>query len=296
MQDLDSAKSCSGFIYPYNKTKAELGRIPATCDISKRFIVMSRGRGGSEYEMQVVSRVLNSNIKVHGLGPKDEILGQNAVVMIKLLNPLSTIQNYFCSANKNEYIGFKWKPDIWNEAFATALHWVAENEIPILFSVRNPIDIVLSSLKHRDYFPSSDINTKMPSHCGKYKTKCLERQKAAQLVEVPIPFLLERLHEFTCLGNYVRSLLDRVGARYIDVEYEKLSYEHSDEKTFLRTWREIFEFLDPGRPWHSTINMELLNASATIYATSSPSHRDKIHNYEEVETSLRGTPFARLLN
>ena len=285
--------------FQFDMSQVEQGRVAATCDVSNDFIVMSRGRSGSEYEMDFLSKVLNNNkVEQYFL----EILGSNSNVMNKTSNPLDIIQKFFCSDHKKQkFVGFKWKPYVWNEGLIKALHWVAYNKIPVIFNVRNPIDEILSALKHRDGVPSNESRGKrihLFQHCkaGKNQAECVEQQMQAQLVNVPPHIFLRYLNDLSCLTTYTKYLLDFTGVRHFDVEFEKVSLEHSSNNTVIRTWRQVLSFLDPSRPWQSIVDMKLLNASTTMVATSSPRHRDKIKNYDEISMILQGTRFAPFLN
>ena len=178
---------------------------------------------------------------------------------------------------------------------------MAYNKIPVIFNVRNPIDVILSALKHRDGVPSNESRGKrihLGSHCkaGKGKTGCVEKHMLAQLVNVPPYDFIRDLNEVSCLRTYTKYLLDLTGARHFDLEFEKVSLEHSSNSTVLRNWRQVLEFLDPDRPWRNILDLKLLYTSTTNLATSSPHHRDKIMNYDEISMVLRGTQFAPFLN
>ena len=104
--------------FQFDMSQVEQGRVAATCDVSNDFIVMSRGRSGSEYEMDFLSKVLNNNKADQYF---HEILGSNSDVMNKTSNPLDIIQKFFCSDRKKQkFVGFKWKPYVWNEGFIKA--------------------------------------------------------------------------------------------------------------------------------------------------------------------------------
>lgn len=263
---------------------------PAACDLSKVMIVMSRGRSGSSYVSDVLTKVLTGHSS-----KLPEILGSDSKAMEKLSRPpLQVIQAHLCDRGESHYRGFKWKPYNWDEGYLQALRWVAANNIAVVYSKRNPLDIYLSDLINR----AIDLNDheKKHSHCKAANDEaCLKQHIQYQLVTVNTSHLLNTLRQVTDDDDRMRPLLTSHRVRYLDVHFEKLTPEHSSNATVQRAWREVFEFVAPEIRWEGPrLSMRALQAS--IVPTSSTAHRDKIRNYEEVQAALRGTRFARLLD
>jgi hypothetical protein len=263
-------------------------RSAADCDTSKAIIVMSKGRSGSAFVSDIIARnLMNHNFSNITEG---EILGENMATMEYKSNPLEVIQEHIChyGAN-NEYVSFKWKPLYWNNAYMEALKWVAEEKIPVVFNVRNPIDVFLSNMKHTK--ASKDMGNILEPHCVSDDAKCLERFKNHELVNVDPAALLQALHSYGLVADEKnRALLLHSNVHFIPIEYESLI---ADEISALRVWRKIFEFIAPTRDWSK---LTTKNLTSSFSSTSSSNHRDKINNYNEVHAVLRGTRFASLLH
>ena len=275
------------FLHYDKKWEEQMKQFPAPCNVSKSFIVLSRGRSGSEYEMEVITRLLtNRTMKGNG-----EIFGGSGKKMLALHDPLTTMQRYLCprkhKTNTALYRGFKWKPYVWNEAYIKALLWVGHHDIPVIYNVRNPLDVLLSLKKHKA--------SKMRAHCQAGDAACLEKKMREQIVLLDPSTFIAELADISCLNNYVSFLLDRTKVNYIDVEYETLSFAHTDVQSAIRSWKEVMELINPHADWSDIISYNLLKSSRTV-ATSSINHRDKIKNYDDAYNSLRGTQFARLIN
>lgn len=264
-------------------------QLPAHCNISKSIIVMSEGRSGSSYICDIISANLDPH---HHPRITTEILGSNDGQMKALSFPLKTIENQLCpstAGNSSPYRGFKWKPVYWGDAYLEALQWVAYHRIPVVYNTRNPIDTFMSALKHQH-----EANGHLRAHCKAGDSACVSMHLGDQRQHVDPSQLLENVTQTTCRHTGVRSLLKEMHVRHLVVSYEELSADHADNATLVRAWRDVFEFIDSVTPWGRRITPGSLKAS--IVATSSIHHRDKIENYDEVEAALRGTPFAGLLN
>jgi hypothetical protein len=278
------AQGCSASAIHQNKNKPLRSDAAAAddgnCDTFKAIIVMSKGRSGSNFVLDVIARTFkNPNYWAQ----MQEILGGNKDAMEKLSNPLEVIQKHICrhGANHN-YVSFKWKPSLWNDAYMEALQWVAKKKIPVVLNVRNPIDRFLSLSKHK---------VLKSSHCKPGNAECLARFKEHELVEVNATELVQHLRTTGAVANdNDRALLVHYNVHFIPIEYETLI---ADETAALRLWTEIFEFIAPARDW-SGFTMRNVT-SVNFVATSSSNHRDKIKNYDEVRAALRGTRFASLL-
>jgi hypothetical protein len=259
----------------------------ANCNTSNAVIIMSGGRSGSSFINDVLSQMfLNRKVKDDG---RDEILGASQKQMELRDNPLAIIKKHFCP-QKGKYVSFKWKPHFWNEEYFKALRWVAEHNIPIIYNIRNSLDVVLSNEKHNDFGNNNDLHGELlPSHCAVGNATCLSNLLQRQLVFMDPKILLTRLSEHEAEVYGTKNLLINTKVNFISVNYEDLVNAGSR----LRVWKEIFEFVAPHRQFDSLVANNITTAYA---ATSSSSHRDKIQNYDEIRDILRGTRYASLLH
>ena len=205
-------------------------------------------------------------------------------------NPLSVIRRHLCK-NKAVYTGFKWKPMYWDDAYMEALRWVAFHRIPVVLSHRNPIDVYLSSQKHKVL--ENLTSSEQVSHCSVGATACINTHLRNQLINVEIDDMITTLNQMKCHLEGTKAHLDREQVHYVEVVFESLTSQYSSNKTVVQTWRKVFEFIDPSANWDY---LSMKNLVATIAPTSSTSHRDKIRNYDEVKKALQQTSFASLLN
>lgn len=261
--------------------------LPTGCNISRAIIVMSESRSGSSFWCDVISH----NLKFRSM--QREIFGSHPIKMETLPSPILTMKDFLCSTERKAepHTGFKWKPEYWSGAYVETLQWVAYHKIPVVYNTRNPIDKYLSVLKHRNEKKGEHLSP----HCKNGNFSCVAKHIHEQLQHLDPAQLLEYLTNTTCDHHNVRRLLDQLHVRHLSVSFEHLSIDHCDNATAVRSWRRVFEFIEPQLHWNQTriLSDDLLSS---MVATSSVYHRDKIENYNEIKAALRDTQFARLLN
>ena len=257
------------------------GTIGEVSDLSPVVLVLSKGRSGSSWMCVDIIPSLKP-----GTPPLDEeILGRGEENVIALPNPLEVAQLYLQKRRllcPNKTIGFKWKP-----APPTSTHhdelmkWVHENDFPVVHNHRNPLDLVLSVLKHR-----SDLE--LFSHC---KTKeCVDRHKNIR-VQVNITRMLEHMHRSINEHAERNMQLTRFGIRFIDVYYDDLIYA-ADERR-LSTLQSLIDFIYPNEGIIGTLsNLD----SSQIEITTEYDHSKLILNFDEVVEALRGTSFEKYIH
>ena len=260
--------------------------VPENCNLSKAVIVMSYGLSGSTYVSDVVGRPFVNNSYQGREAPNfGEIFGPTMRYMQRVRDPLKTMQNWLCKGH-GQYISFKWKPAYWNNEYMKALKWVAYHQIPVVYNVRNIIDILLSSVKH-------ERKNNIPWRCGAQDENCIKTMKRHEKVYIDPTTLISKLEDASHLlsDESILGLLVRLKVHFIDVKYESLS--SSDNEVRLRVWREVFEFISPEKNWD---NLSVADIHSSLAKTSSSSHKDKMKNYEQIRAILRGTRFASQLN
>ena len=256
------------------------------CGVSRSMVVMSRARSGSSFICDIVSRKLGyKNPRNDG-----EILGTSWREMKNISDPLGLIRRKVCQFGSRTGFYLKWKPVYWSSDYLELLRWIAKERIPVVYNVRNPLDVYLSNLKH-------ESNHSVSSRCHPSNFECLELHHRHQRVKVDIPSLLTALKEgplspYSLDDDNIRALLTRERVNYFPVQYEILVSDDNTKR--LRAWRQVFEFLSPSQEWSQLTLADTLSKS--LAPTSSSSHQDKILNYDEVRQALRGSRFAPLLD
>jgi hypothetical protein len=81
-----------------------------------------------------------------------EMFGWTSLAMENNSDPLDKMIRYFAAmqALPPGWAGFKWKPMFFDEKYAKALQWLGQRGVKMVFNVRNPLDVLLSSYKHSD--------------------------------------------------------------------------------------------------------------------------------------------------
>lgn len=264
------------------------------CDTSKTIIVMSKGRSGSTFLADVITR--NFLGRGYNVTADGEILGSTKEEMLTQKDPLSKINRHICIYGANhQYNIFKWKPVLWSKVYLETLRWVATKKIPVVYNVRNPIDVFISNEKHRllnkmreDAIKHGAEEKGKEAHCEAGDADCLARFKNLELLNISGTALMRHLVEDS--DDSQKSRFDSLEVKFFAVEYENLI---KDGKEALRAWREIFEFIAPDKDWDSVTTA---NITSSFVSTSSENHRAKIINYDEIRNLLRGTRFAPLLH
>ena len=264
---------------------AEDSTVTKACGVSRSLIVMSRGRSGSSVLCETIQRHLG----YRSPQPDGEILGSSSHQMKVLSDPLSFVRHWICEFGSKSGFYMKWKPEYWAAEYIDLLRWMASQRIPVVYNVRNPLDVYLSRLKHAQ-------NQSVATRCHPSDKQCLEMHHSNQLVEVPIPSLIRALSRTSSANSKdldsVRDLLIQEKVNYHPVHYENL--QSDDNSTRLSAWRQMFEFLSPSRDWSKLTVMDTI--SDTMIRTSSISQTDKIVNYDEVRQALQGTRFEQFLH
>lgn len=277
-------------------------------------ILMSLGRSGSTSTWQVISNLTGG----HEL-KMEEYPGSSTPKALRVLNKNTgnngqwVLTKLHQKQMKNPHaavVGFKWKPlhdTMDHPAFREGLQAVARNQIKIIRSRRNPLDVALSRIKHGESnthgkgtlgtVTGLNYSTKkkhIPAHCMAGRPDyemCLRTHLAAGTGMIVKPQkLLKFLEGTTRSEDAVDDLLNEMGIQYVSVSFEKLYY-HSED---ANEWERIFQFMGVG-PATGLTRTQVHNAMGHV-ATSNTHHNVSIGNYEEVQSVLEGTPYEHLLH
>lgn len=244
-------------------------------DPSKVLIVLSRGRSGSNELCQIVSKIAHSYVD-------SELFGSSEESMKKVADPLGTMLSYL-EQKQLEYpgklVGFKWKPHDERHQYKLAWDWVAENHVKIIFSHRNPLDVVISYDKNR--------NSTARSNCLKSNKKCIEKQLELQTT-VNTSTLIADLEGLTFEAVSIRNFLASRRIPFVETTYEALNNGRMKDR--LRHLQAVVDFFQPNTTVRES-DFQISYASKTH-----PHQRDTVRNYDEVVEALRGTTFENLLH
>ena len=143
----------------------------------------------------------------------------------------------------------------------------------MIYLSRNPLDRLLSNLKHKDYQHSEEV----PAHCAIDDEDCIEHHKEHE-TGIILPTGHELMHKMDSgfkLDTMVSDKLANYGVKHVHVTYDDL-YMGEDAEEWLR----IFRFW--GRGPQDELTMEEVEANFDLAPTSSRFHNETIANYDEV--------------
>ena len=282
----DSYESCS-----FVSTENEEGPTPV--------LFLAAGRSGSSNTWMTLSKLAGKqNEALETVGSNEyqvkhlfDYLGTEEVGAWWVKEHLCEITRYHCDS---QIAGFQWKP-YGNSVSSLAGKGVLEEiasfsfggtgssqAIRVLFMTRNPIDVLISSLKHH--------HNKIEAHCQPTDQKCLNQHKAAQMAKFSLPTenLLDTLEKAVKHVEFVKSSLSNIGVDYYHTTYEKLYNSDNAEE-----WMQIFRYIGRG-PTHGLTLNDI--EKAFPYAKTGNSQKDVLLNYKETHKILQGTEFAHYLH
>jgi len=291
---------------PFTSGDPPICNLKSSAETPIPVIYSSFGRSGSSSTWQVISRLTGHCFEIQEYTGEHSKDAAEFFSRIKPGNNGNWILGYLCNqqiryAGKGGIIGFKWKPNkpsVYNKASLDGLRMIAHYtdppyednpQIKIISSTRNPLDVILSRIKHYRMDESINEHMRVP-HCMLNDTKCIEEHKKFGIgLHVPMENLMITLKKMRKDGRKFNKLLLKMNVPHIKVSYEKLFYgDNVDE------WKRIFLFLGRG-PVHN-LSRNLVEKAMEHVGTSSPFHNVTISNYEEVRDMLIGTNFERLLH
>ena len=294
--------------YMFNNTDTD-----RSCEFQKPYstapipiILMSLGRSGSSITWDTLSKLLGTTTKAH------EITGGNHDKTKYFFNhiedeswpvhKLCVIQRKNIEQFDGPVIsGFQWKPfrfSLDHPMGKAGLQAIANHtapEIKVIFLSRNPLDKLISNLKHKGYENSKEL---LP-HCAVGDEECIKSHQAHSKVTIS-PIGQELVHRMTAgLENkrYCEEVLNSYGIQFHSVTYDDL---YSNEQDDVKPWVKIFEFLGRGpekvENYRKDLTMKDIRDTFAVAKTSSSRHEDLIENYEEVKKTLEDAGMGYLLH
>jgi hypothetical protein len=297
-----------------NATIVQTSKPENNCSFAKPYskapipvILMSLGRSGSSVTWNTLSTMLGSTTTAYELTGGNKTKSANFFNSMEpdsvdwAVEKLCRIQRYHIKHTPNSVItGFQWKPykvTLDHPLGKAALESIAkhtEPQIKVIFLVRNPLDRIISNLRHKGHIGSDEI----PAHCAIDDEECVERHKA---MSKNVTFqrkkqLIRDINHANYIDQLSKDRLSTYGVHHLSVSYEKLYNAGED----VREWKRIFDFL--GRSPKNVANYtgELtrkhVEDAFAIAPTSVKSHKLIISNYDEVEEALVNAGYGHLLH
>jgi hypothetical protein len=248
-------------------------------------VILSRGLSGSTWFCEIVKNTYPfkgpSNINLN-----KELFGTTVDQMKALQDPLEKMIRYLGDQRRacpECLIGFKWKPDFDSWRYNSSRFWLAEKRIPVLYVHRNPIDLLISKLKH-------NISSSLEYHCAPGQEECIKMHKNVR-VNVNLNTVIPLLQKYHMEKYSIPMQLFRTGANFMTVSYENLAFSNDDDR--LRLLQAIIDFVYPGDNG-ITANMSFFRTQFEL--TNQRNHSLQISNYAKLVRKLKGSPYAVYLN
>lgn len=246
-------------------------------------LVLSRGRSGSGYLMRVINNVADTN-EPHAIA--GELFDQKHGSMETMTNPTKFLRQYLkdrrLEIGKGKFIGSKWKPYVDNEYFDKCWMYVAHMHWPVIYSHRNPLDVVISTAKHA-------ANT-LPPHCKVGDTTCVETYQNTK-VDIDIEAAIAEVRFELNQTNHLREKIRNFGVRFTELTYEQLVYG-SEQERLAHLQRVADFFLPPS----SRRKVVMKDFETGIEMTGSYNQSQFVRNYDELHKAFESTPFKHLLH
>lgn len=258
-------------------------------------LLLSQGRSGSSVTWDTISTMLGSTTKAYeitgGNRTKSALFFDSIENEYWPINKLCQTQKYNMHNFDNPVIsGFQWKPfrvSLNHPMGKAALDVIANYEEPpikVLYLMRNPLDRVISNLKHKGY----QHNKEVPAHCAIDDQECINRHKSHSRGTV-LPTgrpLINSIKGNIQIHETLVQMLSKHGVKHLSVSYEKL---YNDERD-VSEWIRIFDYLgrEPKdvKDYRNNLTMNHVEDAFAMAPTSSKSHEDTIANYKEVKETL----------
>ena len=197
--------------------------------------------------------------------------------MIKLKNPIDVVDKYFSKfKNTEDLILFKWKPheyfvpederlqynDLWE--------FVAINCIAVVYSYRNPLDMIISKTKHEQ--------TNVRAHCRVTDLKCIEKHHGVSL-QLKTDLLVAKIARHERIHKEILEDLKLHKVYYFQTIYEELFFEADRTKN----WEHLMSFIDKQFPPKRVLTVsDLQSSDAMTFSNRSVT----VTNYDEVVNDL----------
>ena len=247
-------------------------------------VIFSQGRSGSGWFAEVLDIINQAKYNINDFPQfTREILGGSGVQANQIKDPLVTVQEFLKSERKRSpqgMIGFKWKlvTRLNNPKYDPLFNWLVAKKAKGIYSVRNALDVFISSRKHAAY--------ELSAHCNSNNKECIKTHTDA-VVELKTDSMIRTLESESQFEIEVYDVLDGKHIDFIDISYDELS--RFEDSVKLRRLQEILDFLFPTG---DGLKARLSLLDTKMESTSTPSQEDSISNFKEVVSALHGTRFA----
>jgi hypothetical protein len=260
----------------------------------RKLVIMSMGRSGSSELGIMLGHLARSDPDKF----RTEVFGWNETAMAALAasgDPRTTLQAYFERQAEAqplaEYVSMKWKPNLIDTPpYVSALRWAKEAGARVLWNVRNPLDIIISDIRHQQHAGLS-------AHCGANLSASGTADCVAQHhspVELRADNLPAKLLNRTRDEARVQATLTACGVPHLKVRYEDVF--SSDEATMTASRNAILGFLELPSASAGELRAAESDGELQLVNTAAPSNCDALSNADEVIAALRGTPYLQLLH
>ena len=152
----------------------------------------------------------------------------------------------------------------------------------VLYMRRNPIDVMISQVKH-------NLSGGVSGHCGPNDEKCIAaHSKREKHLRLGTTNLVNKLEYFKEEDEAITTKLHKHGIDYYQTFYDKL-YEADDASE----WMNIFRYLGVG-PMEG-LTLEKVAKAFPLAKTTKLPRKQILANYEEVYDVLKDTEFLHFL-
>lgn len=244
----------------------------------KVIVIYSKGQSGSTYIAEVISNLLKTDH--HFL--EEEILGMREdEVKEAFKDPIGKILKHLIALRSKTtgYIGYKHKVSLFWPSEMEVYKWWAGHKIPVIYSERNPLDLIIAQTKHSQ--------NQLGYHCT--TAACAENQKSVK-VTINLDDLIERLQATDEYNTRVKYLLNAYKVKHMRITYEEMTF--NDDQYRLNLAHAILKFIDPNNNYNATID----DFKSELMITNEYDHSKVIANFEQVKAKLLGTAYYLLLH
>jgi hypothetical protein len=258
----------------------------ANCTGPKPAIYLADGHSGSSITTSALANLSGSYVSPWApYWP--ELFGDNVAKADAIRSPVKFMTQFLCNCRRmyktSRLMGFKWKtygPHYKEtKAYDEAWEYVAQHKIPVLWVLRNPLDILISSQLH---FEQSQSPT----------TKSIRMVTSkSEKGSVSGNTLADKLNQMEDAKHKIRSKLNVMGVIHHVAHYEMLY--HNDSAVKLSAWKSLFSFYGEDRVANTLTgpqldsfinNYDQLGGSNTnIHSNGAPrSRKEIVENLDEV--------------
>jgi len=174
-----------------------------------------------------------------------------------------------------------------NQKYFDALEFVAKHQIKVVYSTRNPLDVIISRSKYLNHSLTE-------SHCRGGQLECVERHQSAKAT-ISKHNIIQQLTDLIQQSDQVIGLLEKYKVNYFNTTYEELNFGSNEER--LSSMQRLADFVTPGRK--VTLEEVAANLHVPLLFTSRAHHIDEVTNYDvlvrTLNSELNGT-YAKYLH